>query len=129
MEDVAERILRKNTQNINNKDVTLTPCNTNVIIDFYEENPYRLMQTTENGLILGLESTHRYKSNETGEMEEADDYIACGKVIAVGPACKNVHVGEDVFAVKGISQPLPYRKMGYRVMNEENIICRILEND
>jgi len=129
MENVAETILKKNTQNINNKDVDIIPCNTNVVLEFYEENPYRLVEVSDNGLILGIESTKRYKSNETGEMEDSEEYIACAKVIAVGPACRNVQVGEDVFAVKHIANPLPFRKKGYRVINEENIICRLKEND
>ena len=129
MDNIAESILKKNTQNINNNNVDIVPCNTNVVLEFYEENPYRLVEISDNGLILGIESTKRYKSNETGEMEDSEEYIACAKVIAVGPACRNVKVGEDVFAVKHIANPLPFRKKGYRVINEENIICRLIEND
>ena len=129
MDNIAESILKKNTQNINNNNVDIVPCNTNVVLEFYEENPYRLVEISDNGLILGIESTKRYKSNETGEMEDSEEYIACAKVIAVGPACRNVKVGEDVFAVKRIANPLPFRKKGYRVINEENIICRLIEND
>ena len=129
MNNVAETIINKNTKNINTKDVTLVPCNTTVVVDFYEENPYRALETSEAGLILGIEGGKRYKSADTGEMEDAEEYIACAKVIAVGPACRNVKVGEDIFAVKHISQPLPYRQKGYRVLSEENIICRVIEND
>lgn len=129
MNNVAENILRRTTQNINSKDVNIIPCNTNVVLEFYEENPYRTIETTDTGLILGIESTKRYKSNDTGEIEDSEEYIACAKVIAVGPDCKNVKVGEDVFAVKHIANPLPFRKKGYRVINEQNIICRIIEND
>lgn len=129
MNSVAEVIINKNTKNINTKDVAIVPCNTSVVVDFYEENPYRAIETTESGLILGIEGGKRYKSTETGEMEDSEEYIACAKVIAVGPACRNVKVGEDVFAVKHLATPLPYRKKGYRVLSEENIICRIIEND
>ena len=129
MENIAENIIKKNTKDINNKNVDILPCNTNVVLEFYEDNPYRYVVTSENGLILGIESTKKYKSNETGEMEDSEEYIACAKVIAVGPACRNVKVGEDVFAVKHISNPLPFRKKGYRVISEENIICRLVEND
>lgn len=125
MENVAENILRNSTKNINTKDVEILPCNSTVVLDFYEDNPYRSVETTENGLILGIGGNNRYKSSSTGEMEDSEEYIACAKVIAVGPGCRNVNVGEDVFAVKHISQPLPYRNKGYRVINEQNIICRI----
>lgn len=129
MMNVADNILKTNIKNIKDIKTKIEPCNTNVVLDFYEENPYRAIETTENGLIMGIESTKRYKSNETGEMEDSEEYIACAKVIAVGPDCKNVHVGEDVYAVKHISTPLPYKKLGYRVINEQNIICRILNDN
>lgn len=127
--NVADNILKTNTKNIKDIKTKIVPCNTNVVLDFYEENPYRAIETTENGLIMGIESTKRYKSNETGEMEDSEEYIACAKVIAVGPDCKNVQVGEDVYAVKHIATPLPYKKLGYRVINEQNIICRILNDN
>lgn len=129
MMNVADNILKTNTKNIKDIKTKIVPCNTNVVLDFYEENPYRAIETTENGLIMGIESTKRYKSNETGEMEDSEEYIACAKVIAVGPDCKNVQVGEDVYAVKHIATPLPYKKLGYRVINEQNIICRILNDN
>ena len=129
MENVAENILKKNTKNINENNTKIVPCNTNVVLEFYDENPYRALETTSNGIIIGIESTKRHKSNETGEMEDSEEYIACAKVIAVGPDCRNVNVGEDVFAVKHIANPLPYKKKGYRVINEQNIICRILNDD
>ncbi len=129
MNDVAENILNRSSKNINTNNTKILPCNTNVVLDFYDENPYRAIETTENGLILGIESTKKYKSNETGEIEDSEEYIACAKVIAIGPSCRNVQVGEDVFAVKHIANPLPYRKKNYRVINEENIICRIVNDD
>ena len=129
MNAIAENILNKNTKNINTNNTKIIPCNTNVVLEFYEDNPYRTVETTENGLILGIESTKRYKSNETGEMEDSEEYIACAKVIAVGPGCRNVEVGDDVFAVKHIANPLPYRKRNYSIINEANIICRIVGED
>ena len=99
MNNVVQTIINKNTKNINTKDVAIVPCNTTVVVDFYEENPYRAIETTDSGLILGIEGGKRHKSNETGEIEDSEEYIACAKVVATGPACRNVKVGEDVFAI------------------------------
>lgn len=128
MNNVAENILKRSFENVKTNKTKIIPCNMNVVIEFYDDNPYRTIQTTENGLILGVESTHKYKSNETGEMEDSEEYIACAKVIAIGPDCKNVKVGDDVFAVKHIATPIPYRMLGYSVINEQNIIC-VIKND
>lgn len=126
MKTVADNILNKNIKNINNNDVDIVPCNNTVILEFYEDNPYRAVEQTAEGLILGIESTKRYKSNDTGEMEDTEEYIACAKVIAAGPGCKNVKAGDDVFCVKTYAQYIPFRQKGYRALDEQNIICRII---
>lgn len=127
--NVAENIIRKNTNNINTDDVDIIPCNLSVLVKFYDENPYRMVEKTSTGLYVGIESTKNFKSNETGEMERNEEVIACAKVIAVGPKCENVKVGEDVFVVKYICNPVPFRKMGYYMISESNIMCRIVKKD
>lgn len=127
MNNVAENILNKNLKNINTKDTELEPLFTNVILDFYEENPYRAVETTETGIILGIEGNKTYKSNETGEMEDSEEYIAYAKVIAVGKDCKYVNVGDDVLTVKHYATPIPYRNKNYRAINEQHIICKVVE--
>jgi len=126
--NIGENILNNNLKNINNDNVEIVPCNTNVILKFYDENPYRYIETTESGLILGIESkTH--KSSDTGETEENQPGIVCAKVIAVGPACKNVKAGEDVYVSTFTSVPIPFRNKNYRAVTEQNIICRMVKND
>lgn len=124
MNNVAETILKKNTKNINNNDTIIKPVGQRVLLKFYEDNPYRQVETTDAGVILGAVSS-RYKSNETGEMEDSEEYIACAKVIAIGDACRYVKEGDDVFTVKHIATPIPYRNETYRCIDEINIICVI----
>ena len=126
---LAEQILKNNTKGVNTDDIDIVPCNTGVLLKFYDDNPYRVLETTKSGLIVGMQSTQKYRSNETGEMEENDEVVACAKVIAVGPKCQNVEVGEDVYAVKHIAIPVPVRKRGYYILSESNILCRIKKND
>lgn len=129
IDEIGKNIIEKNTENINTDEVILIPCNTGVLIKFYEENPYRMIEKSASGLILGIEGTHRYKSNETGEIEENDEVVACARVIAIGPKCENVHVGEDVYLIKHIAIPVPFRKQGYYIISEQNITCRVTKND
>lgn len=117
-----------NIKNINTDEVDIVPVNTGVLLKFYDENPYRIIETTETGLIVGIESTKKYKSNETGELESNEEMVSCAKVIAVGPECKNVNVGEDVYCMRFRAIPVPFRKKGYYIMSEQNITCRIIKN-
>ncbi len=125
MKNLNEKLI--NDLDINTEDVDIIPCNTGVLIKFYDKNPYRAVEKTQSGLIVGMESTKMYKSNETGEMEFNDEVVSCAKVIAVGSKCQNVEVGDDVYVIRHIANPLPFRKMQYYVINEQNIMVRIVK--
>jgi len=123
----VKNVLRKNTDGINDSEVELIPGMDGVLVTIYDINPYRYIEKTESGLILGIESDKRYESHETGEIEECQDGIVCGHVIATGPKVDFVEPGEDVYFMKSIANPIPFRKKGYYIINERNIICRIKE--
>lgn len=127
LETSANNIVENNLEGICMDEVDLLPCNATVIISPYEVNPYRRVDTTESGLIVGIESSKTYKSNETGEIEQNNEVIRCGKVIAVGPACQNVNVGEDVFYTTYSMTPIPFRKQGYVAVSETLLICRMIK--
>lgn len=125
--NVAENVIRKNTYGVKEGEFDIIPCNLGVLIEFYSENPYRRIEQTKSGLFVGVESTKMYKSNETGEYEYNDEVVSCAKVIAVGPKCENVHVGEDIYVIRHVCNPIPFRKKGYYLINEANILCRVIE--
>lgn len=127
MKNLNEKLI--NDLDINTEDVDIIPCNTGVLIKFYDKNPYRAVEKTQSGLIIGMESTKMYKSNETGEMETNDEVVSCAKVIAVGPKCQNLIGGEDVYVIRHIATPIPYKKMGLFVISEQNVICYIKKKD
>lgn len=126
---MSDNILSKQLDGINVNEVEIIPCNTGVLIKFYDENPYRTIERTESGLIIGIQSSQKFKSDDSGEIEENEEYVACAKVIAVGPKCQNVQAGEDVYVIKHIAQPVPFRKKGYFNISEQNILCRIVPKE
>jgi co-chaperonin GroES (HSP10) len=127
LQNTAETIIENNLEDICTDEVDILPCNANVVIKPYNTNPYRNIETTASGIVVGVESSKTYKSNETGEIEQNKDVIKAGKVLFVGPACKNVKVGEDVYYTTFSETPLPFRKKGYVVVGENLIICRIVK--
>lgn len=127
LEDTAKTIVENNMDGVCMDEVEIIPTNANVLIQPYLQNPYRYIETTASGLIVGIESSKTYKSNETGEIEQNNEVIKCGKVLAVGPACKNVEVGDDVFYTTYSQAIIPFRKKGYVVVGEGLLICRIVK--
>ena len=53
--------------------------------------------------------------------------IGCAKVIEVGPACKYVKNGDDVFYDTRVIKPVPFMNCGYYLTNEQNLISIINE--
>ena len=127
LENTANTIVENNMDGIYSGEVEVLPVNNNVLIQPYIQNPYRYIETTASGLIVGIESSHTHKSNETGEIEQNNEVIRTGKVIAVGPDCRNVNVGDDVFYTTYSMTPIPFRKKGYVIVGEGLLICRIVK--
>ena len=127
LQNTADTIVENNMDGVCTDEVDIIPTNANILIQPYETNPYRYIETTASGLIVGVESSKTYKSNETGEIVENQTVIKCGKVLAVGPACRNVNVGDDVYYTTFSETKLPFRKKGYVVVGEGLLICRIVK--
>ena len=127
LKETADKILENNMEDICMDDVEIVPTNANLLVKPYLKNPYRYIETTASGLIVGVESSQTYKSSETGEIEQNNDAIKCGKVLAVGPMCKNVEVGDDVFYTTYSELKLPFRKKGWSMISETLLICRIVK--
>ena len=129
LNDTAKTIVENNMEGVDMSEVDIIPVNNNVLIQPYIQNPYRYIETTASGLIVGVESSKTYKSNETGEIEQNNEVVKCGKVLAVGPSCKNVNVGDDVYYTTYSEAKLPFRKKGYVIVGEGLLICRIVKKD
>lgn len=112
-------------------DVDIVPCNAVVIVLPYNKNPYRkASKMTSSGLYIpGFENAVTTKAPDSGENENNPKGIVCAKVIAVGPKCENVRVGDDVFVNFLIANPLPFDGRGYYALSEMNIIASIRKHD
>lgn len=125
LSETANTIIENNIEDVYTGEVEIIPINNNVLIEPYVRNPYRNIETTASGLIVGVESSKTYKSNETGEIVQNTEVIKCGKVLAVGPLCKNVEVGDDVFYTTYSEGKVPFRKRGWIIASEGLLMCRI----
>lgn len=126
LKDSAENIIENNLEGIYEGECELAPCGAVVVIKPYEVNPYRKVDKTASGLIVGIESDKTYKSNETGEIEMSQEVIRTGKVIAIGPKVESTEVGDDVFFTTYSMTTLPFRKMGYVCVSEPLLVCRVI---
>ena len=96
-----------------------------VIFTKYPRNPYRKYKSS-TGLILDVDSYHM---NEAGEMEQDDLGVICCNVVSVGPECKYVKEGDDIYVRNIGLAPVPFDFRGYWAVSEQNVICKVVKND
>lgn len=105
-----------------NESAEVVPLGTNIMVSPYKTNPYAKLKI-ENGVIVSNDSPHKVKNQDTGELEEAEQFIIVAKVQEIGPDVKNVIVGDDVYYTKPSATPLPFLQLGMFVVPEQRILA------
>ncbi len=102
----------------------IMPLYTNVMILPYSTNPYAAL-ITKSGLML---TEGEFDSQDSGEHEKLDLFIACASVIEVGPDTKYVQVGDDVFFDTRSARPIPFMRQGFFNISEQNLVSIMNDN-
>ena len=108
-------------ENVQEQEVWVAPVSSNIMVLPYEENPY-LQKTTETGLKM---TDGQFDNPDSGDRDQKDQFIRCGRVIGTGPECKFVQEGDDIFFDKRSARPVPFFDKGFLIMAEGNLICVI----
>ena len=112
-------------EEINSKLETLElmPMINKVIILPYPRNPYR--QLIKGNIIVDYDGT--FKNPDTGEMDKSGEFVGCAKVIEVGPECKYLQIGDDIYYDTRTTYPVPFMSLGYKLTSEPQVICVLNE--
>nr|DAX09127.1 MAG TPA: mHsp60, mHsp10, Mitochondrial, Chaperonin, Complex, Symmetric [Bacteriophage sp.] len=98
------------------------------LIKPFDQNPFQKVKVTNSGIITDLGGyTPTYKSHETGEIEEEQQYIKVGTVIEVGHKCEFLKPGDVVFYTIASECMVPFYKLGFVVVNENRILAVVNE--
>lgn len=98
------------------------------LIKPFDQNPFQKVKVTSSGIITDLGGyTPTYKSQETGEIEEEQQYIKVGTVIEVGHKCEFLKPGDVVFYTIASECMVPFYKLGFVVVNENRILAVVNE--
>ena len=102
----------------------LMPIGSKVILLPYPNNPYK-KTITKSGLFVDYDGS--FMNPDSGEKDNMKQGIKCAKVIEVGPDCKMVRAGDDVFYESRAIAPIPFFSLGYEILVEGNIFCILNE--
>ena len=98
------------------------------LIQPFEKNPFQQIKISKGGIITDIGGlTPTYKSNETGEIEEEQQFIKVGTVIETGHRCEFLKSGDIVFYTIASECMVPFFKQGFVVVAEQRIIAVVNE--
>lgn len=107
-------------------DVQIMPIGNYVIVRPFKENPFQKIKVSESGIITDLGGlVPEYKRTDSGEYEEAEQFIKVGVIIEVGPECKWLKSGDTIMWAKTSEVVVPFYNFGFRLVNETRAICVI----
>ena len=106
----------------------IMPGTSYVLIKPFDTNPFQEVKI-EGGIITDLGGmTPEYKSNETGEIEQEQQFIKVGTVIETGYECKFVKPGDVVFYTIASENMIPFFRQGFVTVAENRIMAIVNEN-
>lgn len=97
----------------------LIPFGNKIILMPYPTNPYR--RVLQGSIIVEYDGG--FKNPDSGEWERQKTFVGCAQVIEVGPECKYLKIGDDVFYDTRTVYPVPFYSMGYVLTGESQILC------
>lgn len=109
------------------QNLEIMPLTSYVLITPFKENPFQPIKV-ENGLITDLGGlTPTYKSQETGRIEEEQQYVKVGMVVETGTDCKFLKAGDIVIYNIASEVQVPFFKFGFVVVAEQRIVAVVNE--
>lgn len=107
--------------------VEIVPMGQYVLIKPFDVNPFQQIKKQGN-IITDLGGmTPTYKSHETGEIEEEDQFIHTGTVMVTGADCKFLKPGDIVFYTVASEIMVPFYKFGFVSVAESRIMAVVNE--
>ena len=106
----------------------IMPLTSYVLIKPFESNPSQKIHKSESGLIIdsgGIAPS--FKSQETGDIIDANQYIKVGLVTEVGTECKFLKPGDVVFYNIASEVQVPFFKFGFVIVAEQRILAVVNE--
>ena len=121
-----ENYAKEISEDINGLEIM--PMFAYALIQPFDKNPFQQIKITESGVITDLGGmTPDYKSNESGEIEQEEQYIKVGTVIETGHKCEFLKPGDIVFYTIASEMMVPFFRQGFVVVAESRIMAVVNE--
>lgn len=112
-----------------NGGAEIIPMRDYLLVEPFKTNPFQqIVKDYKTGIVLDLGGyTPEWKSNDTGEIEEAEQWMRVATVIETGPECKFIKPGDAIFYSKPSEVTIPFYKHGFCVVQEARVFAVVNE--
>lgn len=126
--ELADMLLEasKNKQeeiNAKLEKLEMLPMGNKIILQAYPQNPYRKIM--QGNIIVEYDGS--FLNPDSGEKDKQVELVGCAKVIEVGPECKYLKPGDDIYYDTRTTYPVPFMSMGYKLTTEPQVLCVLNE--
>jgi hypothetical protein len=125
-EKVAEQLEKGDKMSKVLNGLEIKPNGVNILVKPYARNPYEKIEVRESGIVLD-DGAASFKNPDSGEEEDQLPAIIVGRVIEVGPDCKYVKEGDDIYYHFGSIVPIPFFRQGFQSVAEPRVLMIINE--
>ena len=128
--DKHSELLKQYAESFNENmgTIEIKPLHSRILVKPFEHNPFQKITQTESGIIIDTGGfAPEVKNSDTGEMEEAKQFIITGTVVDCGPEVKYLEPGDVVFFRRDTILPVPFFKQGLACLNENQVIATVNE--
>lgn len=101
----------------------ILPMGNKVMISKYPKNPYRKIMEGS----IHVDWTGDFNNPDTGEKDTQKVFVGCAEVIEVGPDCKYLKPGDDIYYDTRTCYPVPFMSLGYELTTEPQVLCVLNE--
>ena len=101
------------------KSMEIMPSMGYVLCKPYDVNPYQKIEIKGNILIPTYDG--KFINPDSGEEDTEEQLTVVANVIEVGPLCKYVKSGDDIYYRRHQGIPVPFFRQGFEVVNENQI--------
>lgn len=101
------------------QSMEIMPSGMYILCRPYATNPYQKVEI-EGGIIVPIYDGI-FKNPDTGEMDTEEQLTIVANVIEVGPLCKYVQPGDDIYYRKHQGIPVPFFRQGFEVVAETQV--------
>lgn len=102
----------------------ILPMFNKIILMPYPTNPYKKLK--EGNIWVDYDGS--FQNPDSGEKDTLNQLVGCAKVIEVGPECKFLKPGDDIYYDTRTVYPVPFMSMGYQLTSEPQILCVLNES-